>query len=283
MTPVGGVARGHAELQLFCVLLSPLLSAVGAAAAQHDACHSTLEAPPFRPPHAMLAMLASEVLAGQDVVDLRPTIDAAGCYSHRARSVQALVHPNHNATVCEQLEDHVRAERSRHHDQQQHTIMSARLNYTALCGRDFRARPADVPDGDLFLWWQQQRYWDHGAILGILRDRVSQGAIRRSANAIIMFDMTQWRDAGQWQGMKGQATWWHETAFDEREACRTLLPTERPQSICAGRACGTWLAARFPLVVLDDTQMKEWRKTLTDQSHGVRRIPRPAYGTVALV
>ena len=61
-----------------------------------------------------------------------------------------------------------------------------------------------------------QRFWMNGPILALLRDTAAHGLIRPHAVATILFDLTQWRDAGEWQGMKRNATWWAEASFDER-------------------------------------------------------------------
>ena len=53
-------------------------------------------------------------------------------------------------------------------------------------------------------------------------------------------------DAGEWQQLKPNATWWREVAFDERVHCFTHV-SEARQALCSARACGTWLVARFPL------------------------------------
>ena len=68
-------------------------------------CRGIDDAPPWRPPSSMLALLASEQFSDKDVVDLRPTVGAASCYPRLARSVTALSHSD-NASFCEELEAH---------------------------------------------------------------------------------------------------------------------------------------------------------------------------------
>ena len=224
----------------------------------HQHAQHMLESPPFRPPLAMLELLGS-TLASKDVVDLRPTRDAAACLGARVSSLIALVHSD-NETVCEALEQHATGEFQqpiRHADQPAH-------NVSALCHRDFHLQSHLPGDADVFLWWQAQRFWSTHPILAYLRKSAAEGHLTRpKAAAIIMFDMTNWRDAGEWQALKRNATWWHEVAFDERSQCMATAP-ERHRPICSARACGTWLAASFPLRATDSPAAKD----MVDHNHG---------------
>jgi hypothetical protein len=228
-------------------------------------CHAAIEAPPFRPPARLLGLLTSERMAGRDVVDLRPTVDAAACYPRLARSVQALVHTD-NDTFCEELERHA-AERHG-------------ANFSAACHRDFH-RPEHLPDGDIFVWWQMQKFWSTGAILAFLRARAEANAIRPNAVAMVLFDMTQWRDAAEFQAMKRDTTWWHEVAFDERQHCLSRV-SDRHKPLCTTRACGSWIAASFPLhgETLKAGETRADKLQLTpDLSHGAAGVPGHAEGS----
>jgi hypothetical protein len=215
-----------------------------------ESCHGHNEAPPFRPPVPMLTLLMRE-FAGKDVVDLRPTADAAACYPRLARSVTALVHHD-NSSMCRELEQHA-------------SSRTRGGNYTAHCNIDYHTKAA-LPDADAFVWWQQLRFWDNGQLLSLLRSRPQ----RPGAVAMILFDMTQWRDAGNFQAMKKNATWWYEILFDERAHClryTTSAPERlRHQGLCTGksggRACGAWVAARFAL----DVSSMEWSEKEQDRT-----------------
>ena len=97
----------------------------------------------------------------------------------------ALVHSD-NATLCTELERHAKDAFRR---------VDRALNYSARCGVDFHQSGA-MPGADVYLWWQQQKFWQTGAILTLLRDLAARGALRPRAEALVMFDLTQWRDAG---------------------------------------------------------------------------------------
>ena len=193
----------------------------------------------------------ADLVRDKDVVDLRPTMDTAPCLATSTRSVLALVHSN-NESDCEALNRHA----ANHHSIN---------NFTALWPRDYHL-VNDLPDGDAFLWWQQLKFWTNAANLELLRHRVSSGLIRPRAQAIVMFDLTQWRDSGDWQKMKPNATWWHETAFDERALCAATAP-ERHRALCESRACGTWLVASFDLDTAAD-RVPSNEVPHTDSHHG---------------
>ena len=214
-----------------------------------------INAPPSRAPVALLHVLAHSLFVGKDVVDLRPQADSDACYAHTAKSLLA-VHtamprpcPTNSlcnaSTSCEDYQTHIR---------QQH----GHTRYSAVCS-DFRSTRV-VPDGDYYIWWQRQPYWANGLIVGLLRDAQAHGQIRSSARAVIMYDLTMWRDAADWQTAQLSAIWHETVAFDEREAClrqpwpdhpekyRPLCRAVEPGSkAVGGRACGMWAAAVYPL------------------------------------
>ena len=187
-----------------------------------------MAAPPLRPPQNLLTVISSRV-SGRDVVDLRPTLDSTSCLSHRSGSLVALMNTA-NESSCQDFETFV-------HKAGGH-------QFSVMCGHDYHR---SVPDGDVYLWWQQTKFWINGAALALLQSQVVAGKIRASAEALIMFDMTSWRDAGDWQHMRPRVTWWHQVSFDEREQCKANL-AERHHTLCSsGRACGQWIVAAFPL------------------------------------
>ena len=117
-----------------------------------------------------------------------------------------------------------------------------------------------------------QRFWMNGPILALLRDTAAHGLIRPHAVATILFDLTQWRDAGEWQGMKRNATWWAEASFDERSVCLQKAP-ERHKPLCATRGCGVWVAAAFPLhakAIEIEKNMRSRRPV--DRHHGAEGV-----------
>ena len=119
-------------------------------------CRGMDDAPPWRPPSSMLALLASEQFSDKDVVDLRPTVGAASCYPRLARSVTALSHSD-NASFCEELEAHASTVARRTKDALASSAFSERpFNYSARCGVDFHQRGNSLPDADVYIWWQQQ-------------------------------------------------------------------------------------------------------------------------------
>ena len=199
-----------------------------------------LDAPPARAPIGLLRVLA-HLFKDKDVVDLRPTADADACYSHSARSVVAFGVVG-NDSECSAYEAAVG----------RHNVIHAQLS--VVCGKDFRR---DLPpDGDIFTWWQRLPMWANGAVLNLLKGAVARGAIRPSAHALILYDLTSWRDAGDWQHAQSDATWWHQSSFDERRECLATM-AERHRPLCMstmtskglnpGRACGRWAAGLFPL------------------------------------
>ena len=185
---------------------------------------------------------------GKDVVDIRPTTDVAACLLRTARSVTSVV-VSTNATMCASFEATVHRTRHGH----------APVNYSVLCSASDYKR--GVPDGDVFIFWQRLPGWSVGGTRSILRAFAAEGRIRPTAVVLTLFDLTSWRDAGDWQGSEAAASWWHQAAFDERAEClriSTDLIPARHQAQCravggakgtatAGRACGRWAAGAFPL------------------------------------
>ena len=239
----------------------------------HFAAFSTLgcihadEGPPSRPPLALLRVIAHRV-AGLDVVDLRPSTDVASCLAHTAASFRAL-NPSSNLTVCAEFEARAR---------QHHAGRAANLSVVG-CGSDYHR---GVPDADIYLWWQRLPGWTVGGTLSLLRGFAAGGHIRASAHAIIMFDLTSWRDAGDWQHMDSQATWWTQVAFDERVACARTLPESYHQPLChskttpkgvdPGRACGMWAAGAFALAPAVWPTSREQQQELVSANATAHRL-----------
>ncbi len=222
-----------------------------------DAClaaGSSFLAPPHRPPITLLRAVAAYV-KDLEVVDIRPTEDVAACLLHTARSVRSVIN-SPNATYCAAFEDTVKSLGSGHHEHHGHGHEKA-ANYSTVCSADYRQ---GVPDGDVYVFWQRLPGWSVGGTVGVLRDFAKAGLIRPSARVVTLFDLTSWRDAGDWQHSDMMTTWWHQSGFDERTECVRVSGTARIpakyQSLClavggakpnSGRACGMWAAGAFPL------------------------------------
>ena len=195
------------------------------------AAYAPGESPPFQPPTALLLVIA-RLIRGADVVDLRPGLGMAACLASHARSVTALVQTN--SSKCTELAAHVSAHAHTPH------------NVSVRCPHDFHV--SGFPDADFYLWWQMIRFWDSGVIRRMLVSSSASrgGPIRRGARALVLYDMTQWRDAISWQDTRMNATWHKEVTFDDVAHCLATVEASR-QALCATRGNGSWIAATFDL------------------------------------
>ena len=210
--------------------------------------HAPDRAAPERPPLTLLHGMARYV-EGKAVVDIRPTTDVAVCFLHSGAASVTAIYTAKNHTQCEGFEASVRRQRRN-------------ANFSVICSpTDYHA---GVPDADVYVWWQRLPGWTVGGTLSLLRGFVASGRIRSSAHALIMFDLTSWRDAGDWQKRDMMSVWWFQAAFDERVQCSRLGLPPKYQSVClatagsstgmkptSGRACGRWAVGAFPLVSSD--------------------------------
>lgn len=206
---------------------------------------------PFSPPTAVLLVLA-HLVKDRDVVDLRPALSSSSCLASTARSLTSLVHMNQSR--CDELATYVSehsAFSQQHGEEQQerktrrlfeHQTVQQSANYSVRCMHDYHAH--GFPDADYYVWWQMLRFWDNGAIKRLLSGASDRGAIRRGASALLMYDMTQWRDAIDWQSTGSSATWHKEVPFDNVEHCLETAP-EKHAAVCRQRGNGTWIVASF--------------------------------------
>lgn len=164
-------------------------------------------------------------------------LDTAPCYASTAKSLTALTSDN-NETHCAEAEAHVQAVL---------TGVAAGGKFHAKCGTDFRQ---GVPSADYYLWWSRLPLWHNGEILSNLRAAAAKGAIRSGGRAAILYDMTQWRDAGQWQNMdcEKNASFIRKVDFNDTARCfanENVLARHKP--LCATRSTGAWNVAVFEL------------------------------------
>ena len=166
-------------------------------------CTNRVATAPEVAPAALLTLLAHTVIKGYDVVDIRPGFDSASCLASSAKSLVALNKPL-NESRCRQLEDYVAANA---HGANSVNFTCSNRDYFRVAGKSLLAAENTMPDADFYMWWSRLPFWSIGPILQTLRGAAARGHIRRTARALILFDMTQWRDAGIEQGMHANATW----------------------------------------------------------------------------
>ena len=151
-----------------------------------------------------------------------------------------------NESRCRALEDYVAANA---HGGATLNFTCSNLDYFRVAGKNVLPAENALPDADFYMWWSRLPFWSTGPILQTLRAARAKGQIRRTARALILFDMTQWRDAGIEQGMHSNATWSTSVGFDEVDSCHTLKPADAKwQELCNHRANGSWVASTFALV-----------------------------------
>ena len=191
-----------------------------------------LESAPFVPPASLLLVLA-RVVKGAEVVDLRPSAGVAHCLSSAAKAYTALSVGSLNASRCHALEDAV------------HPEEQISESHTFACRENYDFHKHGIPDADYIMWWQMLRFWTTPTVFSYLAHAGRHDRIRKTAHALLLFDMTQWRDAIDWQNVHMNATWHTQVAFDETELCLARHPTKA--ELCNTRANGSWIAATFPL------------------------------------
>ena len=212
-----------------------------------DPCTNNVATAPDAEP-ALLLKHVSHLIRGADVMDLRPGFDSAACFASFAKSLIAMNRPL-NASRCVEMDAYVAAHAHKLHE---HTpnFTCSNDEYFALVGKSVEAvSQTRLPDMDVYLWWQRMPFWSTAALLEILRRAAAKGDIRHTARALVLFDMTQWRDAISEQSLHANATWTSgHVLFDEVEECISRHDeSAKSQVLCHGRANGSWIASMFAL------------------------------------
>ena len=52
-----------------------------------------------------------------------------------------------------------------------------RANFSVRCGADYHVPSAMPSDADVFIWWQQLKFWSNGQLLGYLLGQESKGSL----------------------------------------------------------------------------------------------------------
>ena len=179
---------------------------------------------------AGLKCVAQQVLHGRDLVEVGTRNgDGINCFARVTKSAVAV---ELDAEYCRKL----RARAKRLRDE-------GAGDYAVVC----RRYEDGTPDGDVFTRWQQHPHLTNSKGLRVLRDRQRAGAIRRGAQALLLFDASWPLDV---HGVDGLATlgplarWRAVVPFNERALCEARTPSSA-QSRCS-RASG-----QFTLALID--------------------------------
>ena len=236
---------------------------------------SALGIPPFGPPEHLSHAL-SALVADKTVVNLRSGAhDLDTCLASTAARVVTLATPGSSEAQCAEYDAQIRSSLERHHGIKSYnhsSLWCSAPSAATVRGKGgivtFGQRIIDegvpVPDADFFLWWQRRPHWLSGQLLDALKQNVREGKLRSTSRALVLFDMTQWVDAIDWEvSLEPNATWWRSSEFDERGRCNETIEErlapqlngtpispvllQKHRSICATRACGRWVAATFSL------------------------------------
>jgi hypothetical protein len=203
----------------------------------------TVDISPIRSPQATHSFLASR-FAGHDLVEIGTRNgDAMACFSQVTRSAVAI---EYDAQYCQLL-------RARANTQ-------PKGGFRVVC-EDFRKARLDA---DFIFWWLGQNGIRNEEVLHTLSAHVAHGTIRRTAEAVILFDMAAGRyaapftlpDRESWQQLRRIASWTHQLIFDESADCEArvhkIFPHKKRvellrRGVSCERARGTFMIAGFAL------------------------------------
>ena len=197
------------------------------------------DASPIRSPQNIHEWL-SERFRGRDVVEVGTRNgDGMMCFAQTARTAVAV---EIERPYCEIL-------RRRSMNLQRR----GEGNFTVVCNDFKRARL----DGDVFTWWEQAPHLTNVDAVTHLRREVQRGRIRKSAEAVVLFDMSWRDDVISLQKLVEQAAWTRNINFDEEALClrkqQLLLRAGRRRkdsSESCERAKGRFIVAGIPLLRL---------------------------------
>ena len=186
---------------------------------------SPVDWPPIRSPQAVHTALAPFFVQKEIVEIGTRNGDGMACFARVAKNATAI---ELDKNYCEKLRL-----RSRE-------LEVAGVGTFGIACRSYRN---GIPDADVYTWWEQGPFlWNH-EVLRHLRRETAQGRIRRSAQAIVVFDTKHRRDMDSWRRLKDGFAWARNISFDERRFC---LSRARHKVNCK-RAAGTFIAAAIPL------------------------------------
>lgn len=190
------------------------------------------DSPPIRSPQAVHSLIASMV-RGKELVEIGTRNgDGMACFARTARQATALeIEP----VYCKKLQERADAQAS---------LAGLHGHFNVSC----QPYQTACPDADVYTWWEQLPHLKNKVALSHLAGLCSAGKIRRSAEAIVIFD-TSWReDMGTLASIKRHATLLRRVEYDEQVTCRTLYAerlSTKP-TFCR-RARGAFVVARIPL------------------------------------
>jgi len=194
------------------------------------------DASPIRSPQNIHTWLAGR-FAGKDVVEVGTRYgDGMMCFAQTARS----------ATAVELDREYCSVLRRR----AAHAVRRGLRNFTVVC-QDFKRAQLDA---DVFTWWEQAPHLTNIDAVQHLRRQVESGRIRRSAEAVVLFDMSWKDDVDSLRVLIEQAAWSQNVPFDEEALClqkqQQQLRTgkrRKDSSESCERAKGRFVVAGIPL------------------------------------
>ena len=194
---------------------------------------------PIRSPQSIHEWL-SERFRGLDIVEVGTRNgDGMMCFAQTARTAVAV---EIERSYCDIL-------RRRSANLQRRAL----ANFTVVCADFRRARL----DGDVFTWWEQAPHLTNIDAVTHLRREVERGHVRKSAEAVVLFDMSWRDDVKSLQTLIEQAAWTQNINFDEEALClrkqQQMIRDGRRRkdsSESCERAKGRFIVAGIPLLRL---------------------------------
>jgi hypothetical protein len=195
---------------------------------------SPLDVSPIRSPQAVHTVLA-RAFSGKRLIEIGTRRgDGMACFAHAAASALA-IEPDKQA--CAALRSRSAAitgpiaERA--------VVGGRRGSFGVSCARYQSKR--GTPDADFYTWWQQVPHLVNHDVLHTLGTRLREGAIRSTAVAVPIFDMSWPADKRSWATLRAYAAWNASVPYDESVLCK------RQRTKGCGRAKGEFMVAAIEL------------------------------------
>eukprot|EP00908_Phaeocystis_cordata_P009518 Transcript_20298.p1 GENE.Transcript_20298~~Transcript_20298.p1 ORF type:complete len:313 (-),score=79.32 Transcript_20298:968-1906(-) len=205
------------------------------------------DASPIRSPQNIHSWLSAR-FTGLDIVEIGTRDgDGMACFAQTARAAVAV---EIEKRYCEILRR--RAAR---------LVRRGTGNFSVVC-QDYRTARLD---GDVFTWWEQAPFLTNHVAIQHLRRELQAGRIRKSAQAVVLFDMSWQDDVDSLKQLITQAAWSKNVFYDEEALCRRKQEQARAagkrrkdSSESCQRAKGRFVVAGIPLARLPRLRARRW-------------------------
>jgi len=185
---------------------------------------------PIRSPQAVHTVLA-RAFAGKCLVEIGTRRgDGMACFAYAAASALA-IEPDKQA--CSALRR--RSAAITGPTAARAIVGGRRGSFGVRCARYQSKR--GTPDADFYTWWQQVPHLVNHDVLHTLVTRLRAGAIRSTATAVPIFDMSWSADKRSWATLRAYAAWNASVLYDESAVCK------RHRTKGCGRAKGEFVVA----------------------------------------